>query len=82
MEIKKKTKNNKEIDFLVKEKDKIQLIEVAYEFDEEHKKKLIKAMDELKLKESLCITWDEEDEVEEKGKKIKLVPLWKWLLKE
>jgi predicted AAA+ superfamily ATPase len=77
-----KTKNNKEIDFLIKEKNKIQLIEVAYEFDEEHKKKLMKAMDELKLKESICITWDEEDEVGEKGKKIKLIPLWKWLLKE
>jgi predicted AAA+ superfamily ATPase len=77
-----KTKNNKEIDFLVKEKNKIQLIEVAYEFDEEHKKKLMKAMDELKLKESICITWDEENEVGEKGKKIKLIPLWKWLLKE
>ena len=75
-----KTKNGKEIDFLVKDRNKIELIEVCYEFDEEHKKKLIKAMKELNLKESLCITWDEEDEIEEKGFKIKLVPLWKWLL--
>jgi predicted AAA+ superfamily ATPase len=37
-------------------------------------------MDELKLKESLCITWDEEEVIEEKEKKIKLIPLWKWLL--
>jgi predicted AAA+ superfamily ATPase len=76
-----KTKNNKEIDFLVKNRNKIELIEVTYEFDEERKKKLIKAMEELKLEESLCITWDEEDEIKEKGKKIKLIPLWKWLLK-
>jgi len=75
-----KTKNGKEIDFLVKDRNKIELIEVCYEFDEEHKKKLIKAMKELNLKESLCITWDEEGEIEEKGFKIKLVPLWKWLL--
>ena len=75
-----KTKNGKEIDFLVKDKNKIELIEVCYEFDEEHKKKLIKAMKELSLKESLCITWDEEDVIEEKGFKIKLIPLWKWLL--
>jgi len=76
-----KTKNGKEIDFLVKERNKLELIEVCYEFDEEHKKKLIKAMKELNLKESLCISWDEEDEIEEKGFRIKLVPLWKWLLK-
>ena len=75
-----KTKNGKEIDFLVKDRDKLELIEVCYEFDEEHKKKLIKAMKELGLKESLCITWDEENEIEEKGFRIKLVPLWKWLL--
>ena len=75
-----KTKSGKEIDFLVKDRNKLELIEVCYEFDEEHKKKLIKAMKELNLKESLCITWDEEDEIEEKGFKIKLVPLWKWLL--
>ena len=77
-----KTKNNKEIDFILYDnQNKVkELIEVAYEFDEEHKKKLMKAMDELKLKESICITWDEEDEVGEKGKKIKLIPLWKWLL--
>ena len=75
-----KTKNGKEIDFLVKDRDKLELIEVCYEFDEEHKKKLIKAMKELGLKESLCITWDEEEVIEEKGFRIKLVPLWKWLL--
>jgi len=76
-----KTKNGKEIDFLVKDRNKIELIEVCYEFDEEHKKKLIKAMKELNLKESFCITWDEEDEIEEKGFKIKLIPLWKWLIR-
>ena len=51
-----------------------------YGFDKKHKKKLVKAMKELSLKESLCITWDEEDVIEEKGFKIKLLPLWKWLL--
>jgi len=77
-----KTKDNKEIDFvLYNEENKVEkLIEVTYEFDEEHKKKLIKAMEELNLKESLCITWGEEDIIEEKGKKIKIIPLWKWLL--
>ena len=65
---------------MVKDRNKLELIEVCYEFDEEHKKKLIKAMKELGLKESLCITWDEEEVVEEKGFRIKLIPLWKWLL--
>jgi predicted AAA+ superfamily ATPase len=56
------------------------LIEVTEKFDKEHEKKLIKAMKELNLKSSLCITWDEENEIEKEGKKIKLMPLWKWLL--
>jgi len=76
-----KTKNGKEIDFLVKDRNKIELIEVCYEFDKEHKKKLLKAMKELSLKESLCIIWDEEDVIEEKGFRIKLIPLWKWLIR-
>ena len=75
-----KTKNNEEIDFIVKRLNKLELIEVTYELDQEHVNKVFKAMEELGLKEGLIITWDDEDLIEEKGKRIKVVPLWKWLL--
>ena len=75
-----KTRNGKEIDFVVKRLNKLELIEVTYEFDQEHVNKVLKAMDELDLKEGLVITWDDEDLIEEKGRRIKVVPLWKWLL--
>ncbi len=81
-----KTKDNKEIDFVIKENKKVEcLIEVCYDFDdlktrEKHIKKVLKALEELKLKEGLIITWDDEDLIEEKGKKIRVIPLWKWLL--
>ncbi|MEA2033544.1 MAG: hypothetical protein U9N41_08185 [Euryarchaeota archaeon] len=42
--------------------------------------KLIKASKELKCTDLLVITWDYEEEEEIKGKKIRFVPLWKWLL--
>jgi len=43
---------------------------------------LIKASEELKCKNLLVITWDYEDEIKVKNKKIVFKPLWKWLLEE
>ena len=40
---------------------------------------LLKAMEEFKLKESLVITGDYEAEEEIKNKRIKFLPLWKWV---
>ncbi len=74
-----KTKNNKEIDFIIKDKT-ISLIEVTYELDQEHVNKVFKALNELNLKEGLIITWDDEDEIRRNNKIIKVIPLWKWLL--
>ena len=71
------TKDNKEIDFLIENQ---QAIEVTYDLDQEHIKKMIKALDELKIKRGLIITWNHEDVVEEDGKTIEITPLWKWLL--
>jgi len=62
-----------------------QLIQVCYdindyEIKEREIKALLKAMEEFKLKESLVITEDYEAEEKFKGKKIRFMPLWKWLL--
>jgi len=41
---------------------------------------LLKASDELKCKNLLCITWDYEGVEAIERKKIKFVPLWRLLL--
>lgn len=76
-----------EVDFVVKEGLKVkQLIQVTYassldEIEKRELRSLIKASELLKCKDLLVITWDLEDEMEFKGKKIRFMPLWKWLLK-
>ena len=74
------TRKGEEIDFLIKEGEKIDLIEVSYELDGKHIKRLGNAMNEIGIKEGIIITWDYEDEIKMNGKMIKAVPLWKWLL--
>ena len=78
----------REVDFVIKEGMKVkQLIQVTYasgidEIDKREIKALIKASNELKCKDLLVITWDYEGEEEIKGKRIKFMPLWRWLLNE
>jgi predicted AAA+ superfamily ATPase len=75
-----------EVDFVVKQGLRIkQLIQVCYsvedyETKEREIKALLKASKELKCKDLLVITEDYEDEEKIKGKKIKYIPLWTWLL--
>ncbi len=77
---------HREVDFVVKEGTKVkQLIQVCYDIDdfntkEREVKALLKASKELKCNNMLVITWDFEGLEEIKGRKIKYVPLWKWLL--
>lgn len=76
----------REVDFVLKEGSKIKkLIQVTYssgkdEIERREIKSLIKASEELKCKNLLIITWDYEDELQVDNKKIKCLPLWKWLL--
>ncbi|MFH7880469.1 MAG: ATP-binding protein [Candidatus Aenigmatarchaeota archaeon] len=75
-----------EVDFVIKEGlDVKQLIQVTYasskdEIEKREIKALLKANEELKCKNLLIITWDYEDELEIDNKKIKFIPLWKWLI--
>jgi hypothetical protein len=78
--------NNREVDFVIKEGLRVnQLIQVTYasskdEIEKRELKALIKVGELLRCKNLKIITWDYEDELEFKGKKIKCIPLWKWLL--
>ncbi len=75
-----------EVDFVIKNNRKIaHLIQVTCanskdEIKERETKSLIKASKELKCNKLLIITLNCEGEVKYKGKKIKLLPLWKWFL--
>ncbi len=83
-----KTTNNLEVDFLVKTgKKNLQLIQVADNLDNDKTRQreinsLTRAMEELKLKEALILTDDTEDDLKIEGKRIKIIPLYKWLLRE
>ena len=75
-----------EVDFVLKEgMDVKQLVQVSYasamdEIEKREIKALMKASDMLHCKNMLLITWDYEDEIIINNKKIKAIPLWKWLL--
>ena len=75
-----------EVDFVVTKSMKVkQLIQVCYNMDDNTKerevKSLLKAGELMKCKDLLVITWDMENEEKYGNKKIRFIPLWKWLLK-
>ncbi|MBI2565297.1 ATP-binding protein [Candidatus Woesearchaeota archaeon] len=77
---------NKEVDFVIKNRDKVeQLIQVCYDLLEEKTKareikSLVNASAELKCNKLLVLTENYEGEEKVKNKKIEFIPLWKWLL--
>jgi predicted AAA+ superfamily ATPase len=77
---------NIEVDFVVKDGLKIsQLIQVCFNIESPKTKKretvsLLKAANKLKTDNLIVITWDHEAEEQFRKKKIKFIPLWKWLL--
>jgi len=80
-----KDHQQREVDFVLKKGAKIeQLIQVTYasgkdEISSIEIKAMLKASNELKCKNLLILTWDYEDEFEVENRKIKCIPLWKWL---
>jgi len=81
-----KGKQKKEVDFLIKEELKTkEAIQVCWNVDDKKTKEreiegLLEAMKEFKLKQGTIITEDYEDEKVVDKKKIRFIPLWKWLL--
>ena len=77
-------KNKYECDFLIFDKFKItQAIQICYELNEDNKEReingLLEAMNEHKLKEGLLLTFDSEETINIEDKKIKIMPMYKWL---
>ena len=75
-----------EVDFVIKEGKVVkQLIQVSYDISEfmtldRELRILIKAGEEFNCKNLLLVTMHDETEKTIKGRKIKVLPLWKWLL--
>lgn len=75
-----------EVDFVIKQGLKIkELIQVCCDIDDiktekREVKALLKVSKEIKCKNLLVITEDQEAEKKVEGKKIRFIPLWKWLL--
>jgi predicted AAA+ superfamily ATPase len=75
-----------EVDFVTRRGRKVeQLIQVTYATDmagmrDRETKGLVRASEELRCSNLLCITWDYEAKEKINGKTIVFMPLWKWLL--
>jgi len=77
-------RENKECDFLVKERNAIVMaIQVCYELNEDNKQReidgLVEAMKKFNLPEGTILTLDQQDEIKISGKTIKICPVWRWL---
>lgn len=77
-------KDKKECDFIVRKDKGLQAIQVTYELNENNREReiqgLIEALDYYDLKKGYIITGKQEEEFEKGGKKIKVIPAWKWML--
>ncbi|MBI5399157.1 ATP-binding protein [Candidatus Saganbacteria bacterium] len=81
-----KDTHHREVDFLLKESLSVnKLIQVCWNINQEKTRDreiraLLLAMDKFNLSEALIINDDQKSQEVIKGKTIKTVPLWQWLL--
>lgn len=78
-------KGKKECDFIIRGKNVItEAIQVTRRIEAGNEKRelggIIEALERFRLKAGLIITEDQEEEKKIGGKKIKIIPAWKWLL--
>jgi len=79
-------KDQKECDFLIRKKNRIShAIQVTLHMSDKRVRKreiegLLEAMRAYNLEEGLIVTENEEETIEIENSKIRLVPIWKWLL--
>ncbi len=80
-----KDSKGRETDFLVKkDRDIEKAIQVCYDFEEAEEREinsLLSSLKEFDLDQGIIITGSQEKVKKENGKKIRLISLWKWLLR-
>ena len=74
-----------ECDFIIKEGLAItNAIQVCYDLNTENEKRekagVLEAMNKYKLNSGLILTYDQEDEIQIEKHKVKIIPVWKWLI--
>lgn len=77
--------STQEVDFIREQDDGLELINVCFDLTSPATRKrefnsLLNAMTDLNLSDSFLLTGDEENEEVINGKKIKILPVWKWLV--
>ena len=80
-------KGKGECDFVIREKGQImKTFQVCYKINETNKEReiggLLEAMEKFDLKEGKIISFEQEDSLVLEGKKIEIVPAWKWMLSQ
>lgn len=79
-------KDKKEVDFVQRERNKIVgLIQVTQDLENQKTREreidsLLAGMDEYGLKKGLILTLEDEAEFAQNGRKIKIMPIYRWLL--
>jgi predicted AAA+ superfamily ATPase len=82
-----KTKEGLEVDFFAKEGRAGDLIQVSWSIEEETVRKreiknLFSAMDELKIKKGLILTYGESEIIKKDDKEITVKPVFRWMLEK
>lgn len=80
-----KTRNQREVDFIVIKNLEKKLFQVSFDISDPDVRKreiraLIEASEDLSVEELYIITFNTEEVIENNGKKIMVIPFWKWVL--
>jgi len=81
-----RNRRGSEVDFIIAENYQVKhLIQVTYELTSDNFKREVKPLIEasklLSCKDLKIVTWNQEEEVEYNGRRIHVVPFWKWVLR-
>ncbi|MEK6893244.1 MAG: ATP-binding protein [Nanoarchaeota archaeon] len=75
---------DKECDFIVKNRETIEAIQVCYSLNEKNRAReiggLLSALEKFDIKEGTIITLDQQEEIKINNKTLKVIPAWKWML--
>lgn len=79
--------DNNECDFVIKEGAKITMaMQVCYSFGDSNRERelkgLLDAMNSFRLKEGLILTFEQAEELEIEGKKIRILPVFRWMIEQ
>lgn len=78
------SESGRECDFIVKDRSSLEAMQVCYVLNEKNRDReingLVDALETFGLKQGTILTLDQQEEVKIKERKIKIIPVWKWLL--